>query len=74
MDNKYNTGDVVICIDANVMYNLLTYGRMYTITSVNTNNSLIWVINDRGENDYFRKYRFISVKEYRDSVISEILI
>lgn len=73
--NKYNTGDVVICINtkAKLKLSYLTYGKSYVISNDINNETIVWIINDVGALDYFSKERFISLEEYRSNVISEIL-
>ena len=75
MDNSFNIGDRVICIDNSNSYHELTINKVYTITNKSfTNKEIVFVINDFGYEDWFNIRLFILEKVYnRNQVIDGIL-
>ena len=75
MDDIFNIGDRVICIDNSNSYQELTINKVYTITNKSfTNKEIVFVINDFGYEDWFNIRLFILEKVYnRNQVIDGIL-
>lgn len=83
VNRKYKEGnkesDVVVYIDTPNNHTYLTYGKSYVIShtissfSDNDDEYIIWIMNDIDRLDYFSSNKFISLEEYRDIVINEIL-
>jgi hypothetical protein len=70
----------LVCINKGKIKNL-TKGKTYKVVRTNSgkhNNSdkeynNIWVINDVGIEKHYSRKRFISVPEWRDNIISDLL-
>lgn len=69
----FKEGDVVICVDG--IIGKLTINNVYTILPkyVGDNINMVWILNDRGEVDYYMSKRFIPIRYYRNKIIDEIL-
>lgn len=72
---KFKEGDIVVCIDNYVTRYNLTLHKYYTVLnrSEGDNRDVIWIINDIGKRDFFGLGRFISLMEFRNNIIDEVL-
>ena len=79
--NKLNIGMRVFCINKGNIKEGLTIGESYTITKINHGKHLnsdkeyhnIWVVNDFGLEKHYSRKRFVSVSDFRDMKINELL-
>lgn len=69
----------IICINNSVRYdNLdifaeLTIGKEYIMSDINDRGDTIWIVNNLGYECGYDINRFLSLNQYRDNVISDIL-
>lgn len=72
--SSFKKGDRIVCInnDNNGASFYLTIGRIYIVSDGSTEDS-VWIEDDvRRFSNYISK-RFISVSEYRQNIINDIL-
>lgn len=71
---KFKEGEKVICIDA-IGTDRLTKNKIYNILPIRIGDphNLVWIVNDFGNDDYFRDGRFVSIIKHRCEIIDGIL-
>lgn len=79
--NKLDIGMRFFCINKGNIKEGLTIGKPYIINRVNNGVHInsnkeyhnIWVVNDFGLEKHYSRKRFVSMSEYRDIKINELL-
>lgn len=78
---EFKKGDKVVCVNGdndvvggNMDYKLfITNGKVYTIENHNSKIDTLWVKDDRDCITNYMIKRFISLSEYRNNLIKDIL-
>ena len=68
-----NKGDKIVCIDNIGMETHLTINKLYEIADILYDNQTFQVLNDNNAVYGYYKWRFISLAEFRQKRIDEIL-
>lgn len=62
----------IVCINNGCGWEkVLTIGKSYEVIYIYMKGYTI--INDKGDRDWFEKFRFISLSEYRNEIIEKLL-
>lgn len=69
----FKIGDFVKCIDPHIYPDALEMGGVYKILSVDNHNSHINIRTHNGKYIVATMFRFITMTEYREKIINEIL-
>jgi hypothetical protein len=65
-------GDKVYCIDDNTKINI-TAGKFYEVIHQYSSNRKLVIVNDMGQVSRYDRYRFLTIEEYRERQLNNIL-
>jgi hypothetical protein len=65
-------GDIIVCIDSGE-FELITNDMKYIVMDISIEYNYVTVINNYGDSASYELKRFISIDQYRDKLINNLL-
>jgi hypothetical protein len=67
-----NKGDIIVCIDSGE-FGSITNDMKYLVMDISIEYNYVTVINNYGDSASYELKRFISIDQYRDKLINNLL-